>query len=206
MTLGFRLTFWSPEANTVPALYRMTPRVWNKSIAESKLDHLHGLPLCSEGKAVYVSLFNDWQSHGNLKPDGVRALIPNSHVQMGALRSKISQKASSSQSSTRSTLSRCHTSQEIQVSARPIAEPQGSWILPYRLCQVESLDSKETFPLREKKKSPHFASAELSLDIWLLREQLLSPEGPLRNTLPPHLKEQLQSGLFTSKVFFNGWN
>lgn len=139
-------------ANTLPALYRMTPRVWNKSIAESKLDHLHALPLCSEGKAVYVSLFNDWQSHGNLKPDGVRALIPNSHVQMGALRSKISQKASSSQSSTRSTLSRCHTSQEIQVSARPIAEPQGSWILPYRLCQVESLDSKETFPLREKKK------------------------------------------------------
>lgn len=154
MTLGFRLTFCSPESNTVPALYRMTPSVWNKLTAESKLDHLHGLSLCSEGKAVYVSLFNDWQSHGNLKPDGVRALIPNSHVQMGALRSKISQKASSSQSSTRSTLSRCHTSQEIQVSARPIAEPQGSWILPYRLCQVESLDSKETFPLweREKKK------------------------------------------------------
>ena len=78
-----------------------------------------------------MSLFNDWQSRRNLEPDGDGKLVPISHLQMGTPRSKISQKASYSQSSTRSTLSHCHTLQEIQKPVRPMGEPQTSWLLSF---------------------------------------------------------------------------
>lgn len=131
--------------------------------------------LSSEGKAVEVSLFNDWQSHRNLEPDGVGEPIPISHLQMGILRSKISQKASYSQSSTRSTLSHCHIMQEIQEPGRPMARHKALGFFLSISVQHLSLNSKEEFPLGNggKSLSPSLAAARSFYDLWQSRRRAI---------------------------------
>lgn len=90
---------------------------------------------------------------------------------MGILRSKISQKASYSQSSTRSTLSHCHIMQEIQEPGRPMARHKALGFFLSISVQHLSLDSKEEFPLGNggKSLSPSLAAARSFYDLWQSR-------------------------------------